>query len=117
MGKWITVAFSNCYQLDIAIEQWKISIKIVNILGAKCELDRNCDTTETKYQKACLNGGKCSTDNNGNPSCNCDETYFYGEYCEHVHPCHPMKNSCDGYCERSTNSLTPEDFVCHDSQI
>ena len=96
----------------------KISIKIVKILGAKCELDRNCYTTETKYQKACLNGGKCSTDTNGNPSCNCDETYFYGEYCEHVHPCHPMKNSCgDGYCERSTNSMTPEDFVCHDSQI
>jgi len=93
-------------------------VEIIHTLGQKCELDRNCDTDETKYQKACLNEGKCVTDTNGNPSCDCDETYFYGKYCEHVHPCHPMKNTCgDGKCERFKKSLTPENFICHDSQL
>ena len=83
-----------------------VLVEIIRTLGQKCELDRNCDTSETKYQKACLNGGKCVTDTNGNPSCDCHETYFYGKYCEHVHPCHPMKNAYgDGKCERSKKYL------------
>ena len=95
-----------------------INLTITNVWGQKCELDRNCNHPETDYQKACLNGGKCITDENGNPTCDCKDTNFYGEYCENVHPCHPMKKTCGNReCRKSENSKNPGGYTCNNSQI
>ena len=68
----------------------------IELAGEKCERARTCDDKLNPYQKPCLNGGEClpvvTKKNSDVPyTCNCMKTWFYGDYCEKVHPCHPLK--------------------------
>ena len=60
--------------------------------GKYCDEERTCENALNKFQTPCLNGGSCEESNvkGINYFCNCKDGY-YGQYCENVHPCHPLK--------------------------
>ena len=66
----------------------------IKYAGEFCQEPRTCSNGHGAYQKVCLNDGKCKENNTNTVGYHCDCTIgFYGQNCELIHPCHPLKVS------------------------
>jgi len=91
----------TCSTSDAICDESKITT-----LTCKCPPNRYGDRCQLSC--SCQHGGRCIIkEDNSTAICRCDESRFYGKFCENISPCASQPCYMGGTCERNESR-----FIC-----